>query len=81
MVFNPLLGLNPQQQQQFIKMQEYTKKIHYIIHTEDSENRVEVSLVTEDPEAAQLLSQIKETIVNGITQTLYQFFGMSGERV
>ena len=81
MVFNPLAFATPQQKEQLAKMQQFTKNIKYVIHTEDGENRVEVTLKTEDPEAAKLLPQIQEGIVTSMTQMLYQMFAMEGERV
>ena len=71
MVFNPMAMATPQQREQLAKMQQFTKNVKYIVHTDDSENRVEVSLKTDDPKAAQLLPQIREGIVDSITQMLY----------
>ena len=79
MVFNPMSFATPQQKEQLARMQQLTKVIRYVVHTEDT--RVEVSLNTEDAEAAQLVSQIQEGIVTSITQMLYQMFAMEGERV
>lgn len=81
MVFNPLAMATPQQREQIAKMQVFSKNIKYIIHTDDNENRVEVSLKTDDPQAAQLLPQIREGIVDSVTQMLYQMFAMTGERI
>jgi len=81
MAFNPMAFATPQQREQLAKMQQFTKNVKYIVHTEDSENRVEVSLKTDDPQAVQLLPQIREGIVNSITHMLYQIFSMEGERV
>ena len=81
MVFNPMAFATPQQREQLEKMQGLTQKIKYIIHTEDSENRLEVTLETDDPEAVKLLPQLREAMVNSLTQMLYQFFAMNGERV
>jgi len=81
MVLNPMAFATPQQREQLIKMQVFTQRIKYIIHTEDGENRLEVTLKTDNPEAAQLIPQIREGIVDSITQMLYQMFAMNGERV
>ena len=81
MVFNPLAMATPQQREQIAKMQVFSKNIKYIIHTDDNESRVEVSLKTDDPQAAQLLPQIREGIVDSVTQMLYQMFAMTGERI
>jgi len=81
MVFNPLAMATPQQREQIAKMQVFSKNIKYIIHTDDNENRLEVSLKTDDPQAAQLLPQIREGIVDSVTQMLYQMFAMTGERI
>jgi len=79
MVFNPLAFATPQQREELAKMQQFTEKIKYIVHTDDG--RVEVSLQTDDPEAAKLIPQIQEGIVSSVTQMLYAMFAMSGERI
>jgi len=79
MVFNPLAFATPQQREEMAKMQQFTEKIKYIVHTDDG--RVEVSLQTDDPEAAKLIPQIQEGIVSSVTQMLYAMFAMSGERI
>ena len=79
MVFNPMTFATPQQQEQLVNMQVLTKKISYIIHTED--NLVGITLKTEDAEAAKLIPQLQEGIVTSVTQMLYQLFSMAGERV
>lgn len=81
MVDNLMAFATPQQREQLEKMQGLTQKIKYIIHTEDSENHVEVTLKTDDPEVAQLLPQLRESLVTFIAQLLYQIFNISGERV
>ncbi len=78
MVFNPIALTSPQQREQLAQAQRFTRKIRYIVHTEG--NRIELSLATDDAEAAQLLPQIQEGIVTSITQLLYTMFAMSGER-
>lgn len=60
-------------------MQQFTEKIKYIVHTDDS--GVEISLQTDDLEAAKLIPQIQEGIVSSVTQMLYTMFTMTGERV
>lgn len=79
MMFNPMAFATPQQRQQLAQMQVLTKKIRYSVHTQD--NRVEVTLNTDDPEAMQLIPQIHEGIVSSVTQMLYMMFAMEGERV
>ena len=79
MTLNPMSFATPQQQEQLTRMQVLTQNISYIIHTED--NRVEIILKTDDPEAAQLIPQLQEGIVGSATQMLYQMFAMGGERV
>lgn len=75
-----LMGFaTPQQREQIANMQAYTKRMRYVIHTED--NRVVVSLETDDPEASQMVPQLTEGIVTSVTQMLYQLFAMEGERV
>ena len=79
MVYNPLAMATPKQREELAKMQVFTVKIHYIVHTED--NKVEVTLNTDDAEAAKLIPQLQEGIVSSITQMLYTMFAMTGERV
>lgn len=79
MVFNPLAMATPQQKEQLAKMQVFTQKIKYVVHTEG--NRVEVTLNTDDAEAMQLLPQLQEGIVSSVTQMLYTMFAMEGSRV
>ncbi len=79
MVLNPMALATPQQREQLAKMQQFTRKIKYIVHTDDE--RVEVSLKTDDPESANLIPQIQEGIVSSVTQMLYTMFDMTGERV
>jgi hypothetical protein len=81
MVFNPLAMMTPQQREQLAKMQQFTKNVKYTVHTDDDENHVEVFLKTDDSQAAQLLPQIREGIVDSITQMLYTMFAMEGKRV
>lgn len=81
MVFNPMAFATAEQKEKLLKMQALTKKIRYVVHTEDKENRVEVTLKTDDPEATQVLPQLREGIVDSVTQMLYQMFSMEGERV
>ena len=78
MVFNPMAFATPQQREQLVNMQALTKKIGYVIHTED--NLVQVTLKTDDPEAAKLVPHLQEGIVTSVTQMLYQLFSMEGER-
>ncbi|GEM_PF-2693574 len=79
MAFNPMAFTTQYQREQLAKMQQFTRNIKYVVHTED--NRVEVSLETEDPHAAQLIPQLQEGIVTSVTQMLYTMFDMKGERV
>ncbi len=78
-MFNPIAFANPQQREMLVHAQQFTKKIKYVVHTEG--NRIELSLITDDKEAAQLLSQIQEAMVISVTQMLYSMFAMSGERI
>jgi hypothetical protein len=78
-MFNPMAFATPQQKEQLAKMQQFTRNVKYVVHTED--NRVEVTLKTDDDQAMQLLPQIQEGIVSSVTQMLYIMFAMEGERV
>jgi len=79
MVFNPMAFATPQQREQLARMQELTRNISYIIHTEN--NLVEFTIKTDDPEAAKIIPQLQEGIITSVTQMLYQLFSMEGERV
>lgn len=79
MVMNPLAFLTPQQQEALKRIQAVSQNISAQIKTSD--NQLQVWLKTDDPEAAQLLPQIQEALVNSIAGTLYQMFNISGERV
>ena len=79
MVMNPLAFLTPQQQETLKKIQAVSQHINAQIKSSD--NELQVSLKTENPEAAQLVPQIQEALVNSIAQTLYQMFNITGERV
>ena len=81
MVLNPLAFATPQQREQLARMQELSKRIKYIVHTDDAQNRIQITLKTDDPESTQLIPQILEAMVGSTTQTLYQLFAMEGERV
>jgi len=79
-MIDPMAFASPQQRQKLAEMQAVTRNITYIVHTEDEANRVEVTLESEDPQAAQVIPQIREAVVDSITQTLYTMFAMSGKR-
>jgi len=80
-MMNPAAFATPEQMQKMAQMQQLTKNIKYIVHTDDAANKVEITLQTEDPDAAQLIPQIREGLVASATQMLYQMFAMNGERV
>ena len=79
-MIDPMAFASPQQRQKLAEMQEVTRNISYVVHTEDDENRIEVTLESEDPEAILVIPQIREAVVDSITQTLYTMFAMSGKR-
>jgi len=78
-MFNPMAFGNSQQQAELSKMQVYTQHIRYVIHTE--ENGIEITLKTDNPEAAPLVPELQEGMVTCVTQLFYQMFGMEGERI
>ena len=78
MVMNPLAFLTPQQQEVLQRIQAVSKNINAEIKTSD--NQLQVWLKTDNPEAAQLVPQIQEALVNSIANTLYQMFNISGQR-
>ena len=80
-MFNPMAFATPKQREELMKMQPFTQKIQYVIHTEDDQNRVEITLKTDSPESAQLLPQLREGIVTCVAQMLYEMFAMTGKRV
>ena len=79
MVFNPMAFATPQQREQLAKFQQFTKNVKCTVHTED--NRVEIILEAEDPQAAQLIPQLQEGIVTSVSQMLYTMFAVEGRRV
>lgn len=79
MAFNPMAFITPEQREQLAKIQKFTEKVKYTVHTDAG--RVEFTLETDDPEAARLIPQIQEGIINTVTQLLYTTFNMSGERI
>ncbi len=68
-------------EQLLMKMRMMTPKIHYVVHTEDNENRIEITLKTDSAEVAQLLPPLREGIVTCVVQILYEMFAVTGERV
>jgi hypothetical protein len=78
MVMNPLAFLTPQQQEVLQRIQAVSKNINAEIKTSD--NQLQVWLKTDNPEAAQLVPQIQEALVNSIANTLYQMFNITGQR-
>ncbi len=80
-MYDPMAFATPKQREELMKMQVFTQKIRYVIHTEDGQNRVEVTLLTDDPQAAEILPQLREGIVASVAKMLYQMFAMTGKRV
>lgn len=79
MAFNPMAFATPQQKEQLAQMQQFTKDIKCTIHVED--NRVEITLHTDNEQAAQLIPQLQEGIVSSVSQMLYTMFNVMGEKV
>ena len=79
MVMNPMAFMTPQQQEMLKKVQAISKDISAQIKTSD--NEIHVLLNTDNPDAAQLIPQIQEGLVNSLASTLYQMFNISGKRV
>lgn len=77
MVMNPLQMLNPEQQKLLEEVQKYTKDVKAVIKKE-GENSFTVTLITDNPEAQQYLSQIRKSMITSLAQTLYTFFGITG---
>ena len=80
-MFNLMGMANSEQREQILKAQEVGRNIKYVIHTDDDENRIEITFNTDDPEAVEFLAQVSEGMVTAITQLLFQMFAMSGERI
>lgn len=74
-----LLRMHGMTPEQLAQMQAVTSHIKARIHTEN--NRITIDLDTGDPGAAQWLPQVTEGIVGSVAQSLYQLFGIQGERV
>lgn len=79
MAFNPMAFASQQQKEQLAQMQQFTKDVKCTIHVED--NRVEITLQTDNEQAAQLIPQLQEGIVGSVSQMLYQMFNITGEKV
>lgn len=79
MAMNPMAFMTPQQQEMLKRVQAVSKNISAQIKTSD--NEIHVWLNTDNPEAAQLLPQIQEGLVNSLANTLYQMFGIAGARI
>jgi hypothetical protein len=78
-MMNPMAFMSPQQQEMLRKIQAVSQNISAQIKTSD--NQLQLWLETDDPEAAKLMPQIQELLVNSIASSLYQMFNISGERV
>ncbi|MDD4986013.1 MAG: hypothetical protein PHQ43_09530 [Dehalococcoidales bacterium] len=63
----------------FTKMQAITSRIKAEVSTDN--NEVKVRLETSDPEANELMLQVKEAVIKSVAQCLYQFFGIQGKRL
>jgi len=66
-------------QEQLAQMQAVTSRIKARIHTEGGE--IKINLETSDAEATQWIGSVSEGIVSSVAQSLYQLFGIQGERV
>jgi len=78
-MINPMSMLSPKQAEQITAIQTVSHKIQAEIATTD--NGMTLRLLTEDPEAAKLIPQIRELVVNGCATSLYQFFNITGKMV
>ncbi len=78
MVFNPLSMLNPEQAKMLEEVQKFTKDIKTVIKKE-GDNSFTVTLITDNEEAKQYLSQIRGSMISSLAQTLYTFFGVTGK--
>jgi len=76
---SPFAFFSERQREELEKIQKFTQNMTYMIHTDN--NKVEITLNTEDADAMQLLPQLLEGIVTSTSQMLYQMFGMKGRRV
>ena len=78
MVMNPMTMMSEEQQKMLGEVQKYTKDIKAVIHKEGN-NTLILILNTNNPQAEPYLPQIRESLVSSIAQTLYTFFGITGE--
>lgn len=69
--------LNPEQQKLLAEVQKYTKDINATIKRE-GENSFSVILNTNNPQAQPYLSQIRNSLISSVAQTLYTFFNVQG---
>jgi len=80
-VFNIMSMATQQQREQLARIQQFSYKISYTVHTDQANNRVEFTLTSDDPEAAAFIPQMQEGIVETTCQLLYHMFAMKGERI
>ena len=80
-MFDPTALRNPQQTEMLAMLQHFTRNIKYVIHTDDDQNRIEVTLSTDSKDCAQLIPQLRELFILMVIRTFYHMFAMKGERV
>ena len=76
---NQLVFLSPEQQEMLKRVKSVSQKITARVKT--GENGLELELNTDDPEASQLIPQIRGALVSYIAGTLYRAFLIGGEVV
>ena len=74
---NQLVFLSPEQQEMLKRVKSVSQKITARVKT--GENGLELELNTDDPEASQVIPQIREALVSCVAATLYQMFAIGGE--
>jgi len=78
MVMNPMSMMSEEQQKMLGEVQKFTKDIQAVVKKE-GDNSFTLTINTDNAEAKPYLSQIRESIINSLAQTLYTFFNITGK--
>ncbi len=78
-MINPMSFMSAKQMEDLLAIQKVSNKIQAEIAT--SEDGLTLKLRTDDSEAAQIIPQIRELLVTGCANFLYQTFNISGKMI
>ena len=76
MVMNPLAMMSEEQQKMLQEVQKFTTDIKATVKKEG--NGFTLILDTNNPQAEQYLSQIRDSVISSMAQTLYTLFNIQG---